>query len=48
MPEFDDFDEFDQAYLMECQAEKFEFDNEVVFQYNYKNDDSAIEESLFD
>lgn len=42
----DEFYADDLVYMMECQAEKFEFDNEVVFQYNYKNDDSTGQERL--
>lgn len=40
------FDEISEAlfHLQEMQNQKFEFDNEVVFQYNYKNDDSAVKE----
>lgn len=30
--------------LFEVQAEKFEFDNEVVFQYNYINSDAEVKE----
>lgn len=40
------FDELSEAlfHLQEMQYQKSEFDNEVVFQYNYKNDDSAVKE----
>lgn len=33
-----EFEYEDTIYLAECQVEKFEFDNEVVFQYNYKTE----------
>lgn len=33
---FNDYDEL--VYLQECQDEKFELANEVVFQYNYKTE----------
>ena len=41
------FDELSEAlfHLQEMQYQKSEFDNEVVFQYNYKNQEKAESDS---
>lgn len=38
MDNIDDFGMDDTIYLQECQDEKFEFDNPVLFQYNNKTE----------
>lgn len=38
MEYYDDFGMDDIIYLAECQAEKFELDSLVAFQYNYKTE----------